>query len=172
MLKPAFALIWSSRGASDAQAALAIRRARLNLSPWQWRLCGEIDLLLEDRPDPRWWHSYRELAVLPTLLDEGEELFDLSGARFGWVAGLVALTSTRLLFLGYRLLIPTLKVKSFPLANLADHKVRRQGKRYARLVLKVDRAATPAELHGMQPGDAERFNLALTQAQTSRSRTP
>jgi hypothetical protein len=144
---------------AHAALAMASRRERLVLSPTQRALASECDRMTETRlAQP--WRFYREIAVLPSLFNDDERLVDLALAHLLFGVGLLVLTGDRLLFVRYRIVIPSLLVKTFSRGKLERHRVIRQG-RFARLELHLRDSWRSREFHGMAPGDADRISGEL-----------
>ena len=133
-------------------------RERLAMSAERVAFGRRVDELALQRLGERFSTNYRELAVLPNVLDADEDVLDLTNARFRVSKGLLVLTSTRILFFRYRIFTRAVYVKSFPYQTLTRRKLISNKEPRIRIYVRIrpQLAEREKEFYGIDPPESGR----------------
>lgn len=125
----------------------------LALTPWQVAIADSVDRLSLSRLGEDRWVYHAEVARLPSLFAETEQLIDLCRAFRLATVGVLALTDRRLLFAGHGRFLRRKKVVEIPLDEIDHLESKVTGKRGRLRVFKVAmrRFDSPEEFHGIVP---------------------
>jgi hypothetical protein len=136
-----------------ADEAIALRRSLLALTPWQVAIADSVDRLSLSRLGEERWLYHAEVARLPSLFAEMEQLIDLCPASRLATVGVLALTDRRLVFAGHERFLRRTKVVEIPLDEIDRIESKLTGKRGRLRIFRVGmgRFDLPEEFHGIVP---------------------
>ena len=128
------------------------------------RLGERIDRLGIARLGNRWTRTWRELAVLPLVVDESEQLCDIIYAHLMFHAGLLLLTDRRLVYIWFRMFRPGWDYETIALDTITRIELNDQRKFGEMKIFFPDRFWTGEPrryFHRMKHDEMQRFRSEL-----------